>query len=451
MISKKIDDRIMDMFNKGEFDNDFINIELDSFISTRLFNYQYLHVYNLISCLKKNDVVIDGSDTGTGKTYTSLATVKHLKLTPIIICPKGSINIWKNVCNFFLIRPLFISNYEQIREGCSFLQINNKDYKWNINDPRKHIVIFDEAHKCRNVNTLNSKLLLSLKNVCKIMLLSATLCDNPKNFTVFGYMLNFYDNLKKGKKWIENIILEQDKNKKSKQNIIYKYIFPEKGSRMCLSDIKNDFPMNQINVNCFDIDNKYVKLINNSYQNISKCSGAESLVKINYERQQIEKLKIPIILDLIQKYLEHNKSIAVFINYIETLTSISKSLDDLNVQYCKVDGSQTLQERQKNIDYFQTNKVKVILCTIQSGGQSINLHDLDGKHPRVSLICPSFSSTELIQTLGRIYRVGLKSPALQIILFCADTVETKICEVMRKKINFLDKVTDNDLFGNIFK
>ena len=84
---------------------------------------------------------------------------------------------------------------------------------------------------------------------------------------------------------------------------------------------------------------------------------------------------------------------------------------------------------------------------IQTGGESISLHDIDGKHPRVSIISPSMSSIELVQVLGRIYRTGVKSPVLQKIVFCDDTYENNICQIIKNKINFLNKLTDDDLIN----
>lgn len=457
MNQDKINNRIMEMFENREFDNDFINIELDNFISNKLLSYQHLHVYNLISCFKNNDIIIDGSETGTGKTFTSLAVCKYFDFTPLIICPRGTIAIWKRVCNNFNIVPIDIINYEMIRptnlKNKNYLEINNNKYLWKFNNNNKTVIIFDEAHKCRNNKTLNGKLLLSLKNICKILLLSATLCDNPKNFAIFGYMLNFYNSMNKGKKWIGNIIREQNSNKHN-YNILHKYIFPSKGSRMNMSEIKYNFPMNKISVESFDIEKKYLNVINDKYENIkniNRSCGEDKLVKINSERQTIEIIKIPIIVDLIKKYLYHNKSVAVFINFRHTQNQIIKYLSENNIEVSYINGSQDVNEREENINKFQNNITKVIISTIQSGGQSINLHDITGNNPRVSIINPSFSSTDLLQTLGRIYRAGLKSPALQIILFCANTIEDQIYKKIREKINFMDTLTDDDLSSNIFK
>ena len=116
----------------------------------------------------------------------------------------------------------------------------------------------------------------------------------------------------------------------------------------------------------------------------------------------------------------------------------------LNVK-CLVHGKQTYEERKKNIKNFQKNKERIILCNIAAGGQSINLHDETGEFPRVSLIVPSYSSTQLIQALGRIHRAGSKSPATQRIIFCSGTVEEHIAKRLKAKVNNLSNFNDNDL------
>ena len=114
---EKINKRVNVMFEKGEFDDDFLNINIKEDNIGKIFDYQIFHIYNLISCLKKNDVVIDGSYTGTGKTYTSICVCSELGLSPFIICPRSVLGVWKSVCELFGVTPLCIVNYESIRSG----------------------------------------------------------------------------------------------------------------------------------------------------------------------------------------------------------------------------------------------------------------------------------------------------------------------------------------------
>ena len=79
-------------------------------------------------------------------------------------------------------------------------------------------------------------------------------------------------------------------------------------------------------------------------------------------------------------------------------------------------GEQSALARAKVIDDFQANESDLVILTAAAGGEAISLHDLDGRHPRTSLISPVWNPVHLKQVLGRIYRAGGKSPVCQQIL-----------------------------------
>jgi SNF2 family DNA or RNA helicase len=460
-MNKKIEKRVIDMFNNKHFDEDFLDITLDNMINKNILPYQSLHILNLIARLKKGPCVsvLDSSTTGTGKTYCAIATCYHLKLQPIIICPRSIMSNWKSVCKIFNVIPILIVNYETIKSGkqydtnmkhikSPYIQKINNNYQWKFNNLNKNniVVIFDEAHKCKNNKSLNGKLLLSLKGLVKVMLLSATICDKPEDFLVFGQMLDFYDTVKKGKHWIQGIIRD-DKNSFNNESSLSKHIYPHCGSKMELSDLGNTIPDNIISVECYSLDTKYINIINEEYKKIKLLSTkpGSQLTEIIKSRQLIEINKVSILIDLCYKYLELNKSVVIFVNFTKTLELLKTEFDTNNIKYSYIVGGQTIEERHNNIELFQKNNNKVMIAMIQAGGESINLHDEYGKSPRVSLINPSMSSIELIQALGRIYRIGTKTKVLQKLVFCEDTYEINICNIIKKKINFLNKLTDDDL------
>ena len=464
---KKINQRVNDMFEKGEFDYDFIDIKISKINLEKLHNYQILHVYNLISCLKKNGVVVDGSSTGTGKTFTSLCVCSEAKLEPLIICPKSIVDIWRSTCDYFNVQPLAIVNYETMRTGqmydengkritCPFLTAtkgkgSSINYTWNLANKNRNIIIFDEAHRCKNKKSQNGQLLLSSKNVCKILLLSATLSDSIENFALFGYMLGFYSSIQRGRNWTASVIRE-DKNRLIEEgtSTLNKYIFPDKGSRMNIEDLGDKFPKNNIFSDCYTISSKSKREINNLYENIRELykgrDGLE-LVTINKLRQKIEFLKSPILYDQAEKYLDNGKSVAIFVNFTDTLNDLSEQFKKAGIEHCMIHGKQDTAEREREITKFQTNMVKVILCMMQSGSTGISLHDTSGHHSRVSLISPSFSSTDLIQTLGRIFRIGIVQPVIQKLVYCADTYEQELCKRVKGKLKFINYLSDEDLIG----
>ena len=94
-------------------------------IESNLLDYQIQHYKNTVRILNDNNACLDASDTGTGKTYTAIASCKKLNLIPFIICPKSVISNWNKVCKIFNIVPHAIVNYELVKFG----KLYNKKYE----------------------------------------------------------------------------------------------------------------------------------------------------------------------------------------------------------------------------------------------------------------------------------------------------------------------------------
>jgi len=358
----------------------------------------------------------------------------------------------------------------------------NAMFTWNNIDKNKHIFIFDEAHKCKNWNTVNGKLLLTAKNKCRILLLSATIAQKPEDFSIFGYLLNFYKNVRHGRDWIKNIIAEEGFSFSDPPLI--RQIYPRHGSRMTYSDMTCTLNVNNIVTKCYAIDDASAKSIDNEYTMIHKNNNTDLwtknkersvrdskksttnnrkkinnkkhndtdtdtdtdtedmvIVKITKARRRIESIKTPIFIELIEKNID-SRSIVVFVNFLDTLYAISEHFTKKQIGHSIVIGDQDIAERLQQVNDFQNNVNKLILCTISAGSESISLHDTHGNNPRMSLISPSWSARELLQALGRIYRAGLKSPVYQEIVFCNSPTELYMCEKLREKIQFLNNFAD---------
>lgn len=455
-----------------------------------LLEFQLKHQKALIKVLQKHQVALDLSDTGVGKTFVAISIAKELNLKPIIICPKSIIYTWGRVCNLFQISTYGILNYESVKSGskkwyrnCNNFQTLNRinvdnieisksntimqtissqlltgstgpvlsfsstpvsttnptdfiDYVISV--PNDALIIFDEVHSCKNINTENAKLLQSTKQIKnKVLLLSATLADKPKHFAVFADLLGLSDlgtfpiYLRRLQKLLPNT---------PEMAILYKKIFPEYGSRILISDLGNLFPKNIIIPELFIMDDSTAKEIQDQYELINFLSSDAQekenkaqfiLPKICYARQKIEVLKIPTIVELAKQKLDDGLSVVIFVNFKDTMRVLSKELNTNNL----IHGEQVLKTRDSIICRFQDNIDRLIICQIQTGGQGISLHDIHGGHPRISLISPGWSAKDLQQALGRIYRAEGKTPCLQMIIYCANTIENKICEILQEKIH----------------
>lgn len=435
-----------------------------------LLSYQIANTENIIRCVKNNGAVLDAGDTGTGKTYSVACAVATMKLEPIIICPKAVMAIWKKVCKIFNVKPFFIVNYETLkhckyydtngnRTVCPYIKYDQseKKYKWT-NLPSKTIFIFDEAHKCSKINTFNGLLLLSAKDTKSngVILVSATIADHVESFKIFFYVLNFINKKEADE---QNLSFKQyidiiDKWVSRSPNPmlrIHNMLFPNRATRMSIDVLGDLFPENQISVEPYSMGQTAETKIQQEYdlimKEMQKIKGKSEedrgniLVKVLRAHQKIELLKIPTFIELVDEYLTQNFSIVIFVNFTQTLETLSKLLST----ECLIYGKQSDAERQFNIDEFQADRQRIIICNIQAGGIGISMHDITGKHRRVSLISPCWSAISLSQALGRIHRAGAKSKALQRIIFCDNTIENSLAEKIKTKLNNLQSLNNGDL------
>lgn len=322
--------------------------------------------------------------------------------------------------------------------------------------PKNVIVIFDEAHRCKNFKTLTSRMLIGASEAGnKVVLLSATITDKIQCFKPFGVVFNLYNDVKNFNIWVRRQInmRKADKdfcdldNDSMKLKLIHDTIFPKKGSRLKISELGGLFPENQVVAKCYHSDNtdeitELYNVINQALADLkNKEVMSEGLGKIIRARQKIEMFKIPIIMDLAQEAIDNGQSVAIFVNFKETMYQLALNLET----DCLIHGDQGMDERQSCIDDFQSNKRKIIIAIIQAGGVGISLHDIHGGHQRMSIISPTWSGQDLVQCLGRIHRAGAKSPALQRIVFCAGTCEDKICQTIQDKMTNIKAINNGDI------
>lgn len=450
---------------------------LPQHVLNTLLPYQIKHVESLVNSIKSNNKALDASDAGTGKTFSALAVCHVLGLKPLIICPKSVLVPWIEASKVMDVKIFGIANYELIQNCKYYVNLDKRidanfmtkfavpskkggvkqksnskaklitDYNvysftWKL--PDDVIVIFDEAHKCKNKGTTNSYLLMSIGATNqKLLMLSATVCDNPNKFLVAGYALGLYKTLKEGKNWI----LSKSDIDHEAMNKIRQIIFPTYASRMKITEIGKLFPDSSVIAECFNMDcakeiQEMYNLIEEEVNRIKKKEdGSQGLGKIIHMRHRIETLKAPTYIKLAKEYIDKGNSVAIFVNFTSTLEAISEKLNT----NCKIYGEQSFDDRNKCIKDFCTDQSRVIVCNIRSGGVGVSLHDTIGTYPRVSIISPSWSAIDIIQALGRIYRANTKTIVLQKIVFCKGTIEERICENMSEKITNIGMLNDGDL------
>lgn len=407
--------------------------------------YQIEAAKQHMSNLTRYGVTVDGSDTGTGKTFVAAFTAKSLGWPVAVACPKSVIPSWKETLAIMGITPLFVENLERIRWDQKHARRTKTGWEWQL--PGRCLLIFDEAHRCTGSDSQNAMLLMSAPK--PLMLVSATLADSPLKMRAVGHQLGivhwdewyrwcFTQGCRKnlpfqGLKFTggEDILLR-----------LHEKVFGEKGVRIRVKDLGDAFPENQIITvpvpvdETSALDQEYLAALD--LLEMEAQSAGEMLLRA---RQKSEHLKLPAVIEMIDDALDQGTSVAVFMNFTDTLDRLRQAFPDAGT----IHGGQTADEREEAIRRFQANESRAIFAMVQAGGVGVSLHDIHGGHPRMSLIFPTWSAVEMRQALGRIHRNGGKTPCIQKILFAADTVEERVRRKVDKKLDNIDLINDGDM------
>ncbi len=441
-------------------------------------SYQSAHAEILIQDLMNYNAALDASDTGTGKTFIALAIARHFHMFTIVIVPKTSIPKWKKISKKFGVKS-FVNNYEQFKngntnycqpfifkkqkrkkdlEGNTFIEeIEETNFQWNV--PDNTIIIFDEGHRCKNRETQNSRLLTSAQKTAKyILVLSATIADNPLQMYALGIVLGLFKDERGFWQWCykrgvsRSFFGVEFSGTKKELEKVHKDIFPHHGHRIIAKDCKG-FPENLIISDAYEMEEstRIQQVYDNMFHELEKLksrkkqdkkdSRGQHLVERLRARQEIELLKIPAFTEMTEDLIEEGMSVAIFLNFEESVQALSKRLKT----NCLITGNISAQDREKNRIAFQKGKERKIILNTQAGGESIDLHDEFGNYPRVSLISPTYSAQGLKQVLGRLPREGAKSKVIQKIIFAAGTVEEEVAERVAIKIENINTINDGDL------
>jgi len=433
-----------------------------------LHEWQKEAAQKLCSIITTLGSAIDGSDLGMGKTYTACAVARELDKKIFVVCPKAVMESWRRVItNHFKLKDSLVGiiNYEMLRRGrtdspyASYVKnrkTRRKVFTWKI--PKNSLIIWDESQKLKGASTKNSETCLEAqKQGYSMLFCSATVATNPMELKTVGMGLKLFNNSKEYYEWLyaHGVVrgrfgLEFNNDPQILKKL-HKDIFEFRGVRLT-RDMAKNFPETQITAECYNMDDSDTKKINEIYNEMSRelavlkkksktKSDANQLVAILRARQKVELIKVPLLLDMIEEGIENGMSVAVFVNFTETIKALSERLSTK----CIVNGDVKDEERQKNIDAFQNDSERVILINSQAGGAGLSLHDVTGKHPRLSLISPNYSAVIMRQVTGRVWRDGAKSKSIQKMVFVAKTVEEKVCDSVNAKLTNLDLLNDGDL------
>ena len=430
-------------------------------------------------------------DVGTGKTLAALSTIKLWNCKKIIvICPSSAFGSWrrdlKNYTDFsysFLTgsgrdrkrvikrkKDILIITYEGLKT------IYAKLYKgegWKIiPDSFVHdfdCIILDEVHKCKNYDTLQSKICLELSKKAKHVIgLTGTPVDKSylELFNIFrvidlgkslgtnffNYRYQYFDRKvcgsKWGRKWVEwelkpgceEEILDRISDTTlsfSREECfelppiqeIVRYIHPSEQFLKLQKDI---------------IENKLLKLPETEILLDKKIKAKAHVLRelpsgfFYYgEDNEVYKLKknpkVEALLDLLE---DTGSKVIVFYWYTEERNIMSEALRRQNISFCSAFGGQSSLDREAEITRFsEDGNTKVLLsqCTCASEGFDAFVANM------VVFFTPLSSPKMRKQCVGRVHRKGQTKKSLVVDLVMENSIEERVIEKRSERFNLVQE------------
>jgi superfamily II DNA or RNA helicase len=463
------------------------------------------HAIKLADSIFFNGVAADLSETGIGKTYCAAKVAQHFQGPIVVVGPLQILRKWKEILNGFGKDAVVYIGFEKLCRGntpwltykksapkpADVIGTVKKKRKFHpdetqlkyfnaqIHFPPGALVIIDEGHRCKGVNSLNAGFMAGLKRQgYKVLMLSATAATCPLDMRAFGYLTNLIEtfSMKDYKKFCMDAgatetghygALQFDLNgdvAQRKMREIHHYLFnvSKIASRLTREDMGALFPENEVISESYDMGDNSDR-IQHAYdimeREIAKLSeqtanyAAHVFAKIMEARRRIEMLKVPTLVEMTEDLYDESKSVVIFVNFTETINAIESRLNHMRKFRNKdligiINGERTINQRNRDIDAFQADTKRILIVNIACA-ESIGLHDLNGRFPRASLVNPSFSAIKVLQSLGRIHRQGGLTKCYQRFVFADRTYENKICDRLSARLDNISFLNDGDLTGGI--
>jgi len=109
------------------------------------------------------------------------------------------------------------------------------------------------------------------------------------------------------------------------------------------------------------------------------------------------------------------------------------------IRYSSIRGNQTPKVRQQNIDAFVDDPdVAIVVCSLSAAGVGLNLQ----VSSNVVLAELSWTDAEQTQAIDRVHRIGQGEPVTAWRIIAAQTIDTKIAELIDSKAGLAARALD---------
>jgi SWI/SNF-related matrix-associated actin-dependent regulator 1 of chromatin subfamily A len=391
---------------------------------------------------------------GLGKTAQAIGFAQHKKLKTIIVCPLSVVVNWKREIKKFTGKDATIWDSKSYDGKLSnqFHIVHYDAVGKVVGDLRKQefeLLVCDEATYLKNRQTIRAKSILGsykerrkypgIKTKYCLFLTGTPVMSRPiEAFALLNFLdkerfNNFFHFTQRYGGWKGEAPRNlQDLHDRTKDLVI----------RRKKEQILTELPAKQRN-------DLYVELTKDEQKQYKE------LLREVFGRWKVEKptighmpklqnflieKKIPRLVEMVDEFLDNDKPILIFSNYIAPLKFLAEQYGD---KAALLTGEMNSKERQVTIDRLTKGEAKVGLFSLMAAGMGIDglQHQIDTV---VFLNCDWVPANHE-QAEDRTHRIGQKGQVQVYYMLCADTIDEYMRDILKEKQQVADLVVDGAL------
>lgn len=430
------------------------------------FPYQYAGI-SFIEQHHGRALVAD--EMGLGKTLQALAWCQmHRNKVPVLIITPASLKLnWVNELSLWLpnVNYEILSGKKTWKPTADFIIINYDILpSWvdTIKDLNVQVMITDECHYYKNNSSKRTKAVKKIgKNIPHIIALSGTPIVNrpieafnainlinPEIFPSFIDYTRRYCNAKyNGYGW--------DYNGASNTQELHEILSGTLMIRRLKKDVLKDLPEKLYSFVPLELskegkeeynmaEDQFINYLSDNYgaERAMKALSAEVLVQYAELKKLAVKGCLKESIAWIRDFLDVDGKLVVFAVHKFVIEELMKEFGNVAV---KIDGSVSIENRQKAIEKFQNDdSCRLFVGNIKAAGVGITLT----ASSNVAFLELPWTPGELRQAIDRVHRIGQKNCVNVHYLFAINTIMDKIARLIDQKQKIIDSVLDGKDIDN---
>ena len=155
--------------------------------------------------------------------------------------------------------------------------------------------------------------------------------------------------------------------------------------------------------------------------------------------RKIGQAKAELAADYAAQLARSAGKVVFFAKHLDVMDTAEDALARRDISYRSIRGGQSSTARQEAIDAFANDpEVAVIICSLTAAGVGINLQVASN----VVLAELSWTNAEQTQAIDRVHRIGQREPVTAWRIIAAQTIDTKIAELVDAKAGLAARALD---------